>query len=83
MSTVNAGWRGPNIVRDGLVLYLDAGSGTSYSLYTGGVTWRDISGNNNNGTLTNGPTLNSSNGGNIVFDGICKVDTWYISPPPL
>ena len=70
MSTVNAGWRGPNIVRDGLVLYLDAGSGTSYSLYTGGVTWRDISGNNNNGTLTNGPTLNSSNGGNIVFDGV-------------
>jgi hypothetical protein len=29
----------------------------------------DISGNGNNGTLTNGPTFNSGNGGSIVFDG--------------
>ena len=70
MSTVNAGWRGPNIVKEGLVLYLDAASGTSYSPYTSGVTWRDISGNGNNGTLTNGPTYSSANGGNIVFDGV-------------
>lgn len=69
MSTVNAGWRGPNIVRDGLVLYLDAGSGTSYSPFNSGTTWRDISGNSNNGTLTNGPTYSSDNGGAIVFDG--------------
>jgi hypothetical protein len=69
MSTVNAGWRGPNIVREGLVLYLDAGSGTSYSPYNSGNSWRDISGNTNNGTLTNGPTYSSANGGSIVFDG--------------
>ena len=69
MSTVNAGWRGPNIVKEGLVLYLDAASGTSYSPYNSGNTWRDISGNGNNGTLTNGPTYSSGNGGSFVFDG--------------
>lgn len=70
MSTVNAGWRGPNIVKEGLVLYLDAASGTSYSPYTSGVTWRDISGNGNNGTLTNGASYNSANGGSFTFDGV-------------
>jgi hypothetical protein len=70
MSTVNAGWRGPNIVKEGLVLYLDAASGASYSPYTSGVTWRDISGNGNNGTLTNGPTYSSANGGSFTFDGV-------------
>lgn len=70
MSTVNAGWRGPNIVKEGLVLYLDAASGTSYSPYNSGTTWRDISGNNNNGTLTNGPVYNTANGGSFVFDGV-------------
>ena len=32
--------------------------------------WTDISGNGNNGTLTNGPTYSSANGGSIVFDGV-------------
>ena len=31
--------------------------------------WNDISGKGNNGTLTNGPTFDSGNGGSIVFDG--------------
>ena len=54
------------IVTDGLVLCLDAADQTSYP--TTGTTWFDLAGSNN-GTLTNGPTFNSSNGGNIVFDG--------------
>ena len=57
----------PNIVKDGLVLNLDAGASTSYS--GSGTTWNDMSGNGNNGTLTNGPTYSSANGGSIVFDG--------------
>jgi hypothetical protein len=31
--------------------------------------WTDLTGRGNNGTLTNGPTYNSVNGGNISFDG--------------
>ena len=33
------------------------------------TTWTDLSGRGNNGTLTNGPTYSSANGGSIVFDG--------------
>ena len=56
----------PRIVTNGLVLCLDAGSRKSYG-GTGNV-WRDLAGSNN-GTLTNGPTFSSANGGSIVFDG--------------
>lgn len=59
---------GPNIVTDGLVLTLDAGNKNSYS--GSGTNWNDLSGNLKNGTLTNGPTFNSSNIGSIVFDGV-------------
>jgi hypothetical protein len=51
-----------------LVLWLDAGISPSYA--GSGTTWTDLSGNRINGTLTNGPTFNSSNGGSILFDGI-------------
>jgi hypothetical protein len=57
-----------DIVRDGLVLWLDAGDRTSYP--GGGTTWSDLSLGGNNGTLINGPTFNSLNGGSIVFDGV-------------
>ena len=59
--------RGPKIVTNGLVLYLDAANKKSYP--GSGTTWTDLSGNNNTGTLTNGPTFDSNNGGSIVFDG--------------
>lgn len=57
----------PRIVQDGLVLYLDAANTKSYP--TTGTTWTDLSRSGNNGTLINGPTFNSSNGGSVVFDG--------------
>ncbi len=59
--------RGPKIVSSGLVLCLDAANKVSYT--GSGTSWRDLSGNNNIGTLTNGPTFSSANGGSIVFDG--------------
>jgi hypothetical protein len=54
-------------VTSGLILYLDAGNAASYP--GSGTTWTDLSGNSNTGTLTNGPTYSSANGGSIVFDG--------------
>jgi hypothetical protein len=58
----------PQIVKDGLVLLLDAANTKSYP--GSGTTWFDKSGNGNNGTLTNGPTFSSDNLGSIVFDGV-------------
>jgi hypothetical protein len=54
------------IVTDGLVFYVDAGNDNSYP--GSGTTWSDLIGGNN-GTLANGPTYSSANGGSIVFDG--------------
>jgi hypothetical protein len=63
-----AGKVAPNIVTSGLVLYLDAANPESY--VSGSTAWNDISRGGNNGTLVNGPTFNSGNGGSIVFDGV-------------
>jgi hypothetical protein len=63
------------IVTNGLILALDAADKNSYP--GSGTTWTDLSGNGNNGTLTNGPTFSSDNGGSIVFDGTND----YISLP--
>ena len=54
------------VVTDGLVFYVDAGNGNSYP--GSGTTCTDLVGGND-GTLTNGPTYDSGNGGNILFDG--------------
>ena len=62
---------GPEIAENGLVLYLDAANIKSYP--GSGTTWADLSGNSNTGTLTNGPTYSSANGGSIVFDGVDDV----------
>jgi hypothetical protein len=56
-----------DVVKNGLVLYLDAANSKSY--VSGSGVWRDLSGNNNSGSLTNGPTFSSANGGSILFDG--------------
>lgn len=63
------------IVTKNIVLLLDASDTLSYP--GSGTTWTDLSGNGNNGTLTNGPTFGSANGGSIVFDGIDD----YVSVP--
>ena len=56
----------PLIVRDGLVLCLDAANPRSYP--KSGTTWSDLAGAND-GTLTNGPTFDADDKGSIVFDG--------------
>ena len=59
---------GPDIITDGLVLALDAGSERSYP--GTGTTWSNLVGSSYNGTLSNGPTFSTDNGGCFVFDGI-------------
>ena len=66
---------GPDIVDSGLVLALDAADRNSYS--GSGTTWTNLTGTGSTGTLTNGPTYSSANGGSIVFDGADD----YISTP--
>jgi len=58
---------GPSIVTDGLVFYVDAANDKSYP--ETGTTWSDLAGSND-GTLTNGPTFSSGNGGGIDLDGV-------------
>ena len=55
------------IVTDGLVLALDAADQNSY--VNGSAIWNDLSRNNLTGSLINGPTFNSNNGGSIVLNG--------------
>ena len=72
---------GPDIVENGLTLFLDASNIRSYP--GSGTTWSDLSGNGNTGTLTNGPTFSAGNLGSIVFDGTNDyvTTTSWISPP--
>lgn len=57
-----------NIVRDGLVLYLDAANIKSYP--GTGTVWNDLSGNGRNGTLINGVAYSTNNSGIMSFDGV-------------
>ena len=60
-------WPRQGVIKDGLVLHLDAGDTASYP--GSGTTWTDLSGYGHNGTLVNGPTFSGAGGGAIVFDG--------------
>ena len=57
----------PRIVRDSLILYVDAANPKSYS--GSGTTWKDLSDRGHDMTLVNGPTFNSGFGGYLKFDG--------------
>lgn len=57
----------PGIIQSGLQSYLDAGDSSSYS--GTGTNWYDLTSNNADAILTNGPSYSSSDGGYIDFDG--------------
>jgi hypothetical protein len=61
-------YRGPQIVRDGLVLALDAGSPNSHSGSPTSYYWRDLSPTGTQLILVNGAAYNASNQGVIYFD---------------
>lgn len=58
------------IITDGLVFNADPANRASYP--RAGTTWVDTVGNMT-GTLINGPTFDSGNGGNIDFDGTSDI----------
>lgn len=64
---------GPRIIRDGLVLNLDAGQITS--LNGNSINWKDLSGYRNDAILNTNLAFNSLNGGSVVFDGISTLGT--------
>lgn len=55
------------IVTNGLILRVDPANRLSYPGYENNLY--DLSGNNNNGTLINGPSFSYNGGGSILFDG--------------
>jgi hypothetical protein len=66
------------IIRNGLVLNLEAGNPTSY--FSGSKSWVDTAGGTI-GALTNGPTFSSSGASsNIVFDGVDDYVAWPNNP---
>jgi hypothetical protein len=73
-------YRGPNIVTDGLIYAIDAGSERSYP--GTGTTATSLVGSDT-GTLTNGVGFSSNNGGYWEFDGaddyIINTDTYNLS----
>ena len=58
---------GPNTIETGLVVSVDAANRQSY--VSGSTAWLDLSGNNNSGSLINGPTFSTDGGGSIDLDG--------------
>lgn len=57
----------PQTVTSGLVFTIDSTNRKSY--FSGSSNWNDLSGNNYNGTFPNGIGFNTSNGGNLTFNG--------------
>ena len=66
-SEILQNYYGGPIVTSGLIMALDASNIVSYP--GTGTTWRDLTSNGSNCTLTNGPTYTSTDGSSLVFDG--------------
>jgi hypothetical protein len=63
-----AGTVAPNIVTDGLVLYVDVANTKSY--ISGSTTWNDLSQTNIGGTISGSSTYSSINSGTLIASDI-------------
>jgi hypothetical protein len=69
-------FRGPQVIKNGLVFYLDSANPRSYP--GTGNTWFGLI-NNNNGTLANNPVFSTNNKGIFIFDGVnARVNTSFV-----
>lgn len=76
----NSGGSGTIIWWDGLQVER-ASSATQFNpYYFGNTNWKDVSGNGYLSTLTNGPIFDTSNKGNIIFDGTNDFSTYTPTP---
>ena len=64
---------GYSLVRDGLILYMDAANANSYT--NGSTTLYDLSSTVNNSTITAAPTFDSTNAGSLLFNGTSQFTT--------
>lgn len=67
VTSAGGGGGGASIVTTSLTFHLDAGNSNSYS--GSGTSWLDLTSNNVDFTLTNGPAYNSGFSGYFAFDG--------------
>lgn len=67
------------IVKNGLILQLDAGDSRSYS--GSGSSWNDLTSSNYDGTLVASPSFSSANGGGIVLNGTSQYGTSTMPNP--
>jgi hypothetical protein len=58
-----------NIIKEGLIFWLDSANPKSFTPPYTTTTWRSLDSNSNSVTLTNGPTFSTDFGGIITFDG--------------
>jgi hypothetical protein len=65
----SSGQVGKTIWWDGLQVERASAATNFNPYYFGDTVWKDVSGNGRNGTLTSGPLFNTSNKGNILFNG--------------
>jgi len=67
---------GPNVVLNGLIFLLDSANTKSYS--GSGSTWTDLSGNGNNGTLTNSGNILHESGSHFKFNELNTTGSGYV-----
>jgi hypothetical protein len=67
-----------SIITRGLGINIDASDRTSYP--GSGTYWYDLSGNSFGGSVINGPTFSSTNGGFFNFDGVDDYINFLSSP---
>jgi len=79
----NSGGSGITIWWDGLQIERASSATTFNPYYIGNTTWRDVSSNNYNGTLTNGPLFDTGNYGSITFNGSTQYSTYTPTPTSL
>jgi len=79
----NSGGSGITIWWDGLQIERASSATTFNPYYIGNTTWRDVSNNNYNGTLTNGPLFDTGNYGSITFNGSTQYSTYTPTPTSL